>query len=142
MEQNKNQLSEANIEIARQYFHELDTKQQVPEHLLTSDFVFHPAGFPPMDIAADREFTAMFFNSIPDLKHPYDEIFASGDLVCYRGRYNGTHTGEPFMGQPATGNRIDATGIGVMRIVDGKIAELWISPDRMTIMQQLGVVAQ
>ncbi len=141
MNQNENQLSAANIEIVRRYFQELDSKQQVPEHLLTPDFIFHAAGFPPMDIAADREFTAMFFNSIPDLKHPYDEIFASGDLVCYRGRYNGTHTGAPFMGRPATGNRIDATGIGVVRIADGKIAELWISPDRMTIMQQLGIVA-
>lgn len=140
MEKNNNQIAEDNIAIVREYFKYLDSMKKVPEHLLTSDFIFTPAGFPPMDIAADKEFTKMFFDSMPDLKHPYDEIFASGDLVCYRGRYNGTHTGVPFMGVPATGNRVDATGIGVVRIVDGKIAALWISPDRMTIMQQLGVI--
>ena len=142
MKQNNDQLSEANIKLVRDYFHELDSTQKVPEHLLTPDFAFHVCGFPQMDLAADKQFTALFFDSMPDLKHPYDEIFASGDLVCYRGKYNGTHTGAPFMGKPATGNRVDASGIGVVRIVGGKIAELWISPDRMTIMQQLGLVNQ
>ncbi|PBQ32763.1 hypothetical protein CNR22_13590 [Sphingobacteriaceae bacterium] len=140
METNNNKNAEANIAIVRQYFTELDSTKKVPEHLLTSDFVFNVSGFPPMDVAADQQFTKLFFDSMPDLKHPYDEIFASGDLICYRGRYNGTHTGAPFMGVPATGSIVDATGIGVVRVVGGKIAELWISPDRMTIMQQLGVL--
>jgi predicted ester cyclase len=33
------------------------------------------------------------------------------------------------------------TGIGVMRVADGKIAEFWVSPDRMTLMQQIGALA-
>jgi len=44
------------------------------------------------------------------------------------------------MNTTPAGGRISASGIGVMRIADGKIAELWISPDRMTLMQQLGVL--
>jgi predicted ester cyclase len=140
MEQNKLQIAEQNKEIVRNYFHTLDTTKQLPEEFFTSDFKFHVAGFPTMDIAGDRMFTDLFFNSLPDLSHPIVELIAVDDLVIYRGCYKGTHTGEPFMSQPATGNIVDATGIGIMKILDGKISDFWVSPDRMTIMQQLGVV--
>ncbi len=44
------------------------------------------------------------------------------------------------MGVPPSGRRVSAVGIGVMRVVDGKVAEFWVSPDRMTIMQQIGAL--
>jgi hypothetical protein len=37
---------------------------------------------------------------------------------------------------------LSATGAGVMRIAEGKVAELWIWPDTMTVLQQLGVLPQ
>jgi predicted ester cyclase len=44
------------------------------------------------------------------------------------------------MGIPATGKRISASGIGINRIVDGKVVESWSQVDQMGMMQQLGVV--
>jgi predicted ester cyclase len=44
------------------------------------------------------------------------------------------------MGVPASGRRVSATGIGLMRVVDGKIVEFWVSPDRVTIMPQIGAL--
>ena len=32
--------------------------------------------------------------------------------------------------------------MGTLRIADGKVAEVWIWPDSMTIMQQLGVLPE
>jgi hypothetical protein len=32
------------------------------------------------------------------------------------------------------------SGIGMMRVADGKVAEFWVSPDRMTLMQQIGAL--
>jgi hypothetical protein len=29
-----------------------------------------------------------------------------------------------------------------VRVVDGKVAEFWVSPDRMTIMQQIGALGE
>ena len=81
----------------------------------------------------------MFFNALPDLSHPLDELIAEGDKVALRCRYEGTHTGE-LMGVPPSGRRVSAVGIGVMRIVDDKVAEFWVSADRMTIMQQIGAL--
>jgi predicted ester cyclase len=31
-------------------------------------------------------------------------------------------------------------GVGVMRVSNGKVAEFWVSPDRMTLMQQIGAL--
>ncbi len=44
------------------------------------------------------------------------------------------------MGIPATGKRIEMTGIAIVRVAGGKIAELWTESDQMGMMQQLGVV--
>ena len=64
--------------------------------------------------------------------HPLDELIAEGENVAFRCRYEGTHTGAEFMGVQASGRRISITGVGVMGVTDGKVAEFWVSPDRMT----------
>jgi predicted ester cyclase len=44
------------------------------------------------------------------------------------------------MGVPASGRHFSAVGAGVVRVLDGKVAEFWVSPDRMTIVQQIGAL--
>ena len=44
------------------------------------------------------------------------------------------------MGVPATGNKVTVTGIGIDRVVNGKIAEHWEQFDAMGMMQQLGAI--
>jgi predicted ester cyclase len=90
---------------------------------------------------ATTKFAAMFFDALPDLSHPLDELIAEGDTVAFRCRYEGTHTGTAFMGVQASGRSVSMTGVGVMRVADGKVAEFWVSPDRMTLMQQIGARA-
>ena len=51
----------------------------------------------------------------------------------------GTHTGE-FMGVLPTGNRIQTTEISILRVVDGKIREVWVNVDLLTMLQQIGLV--
>ncbi|MCY1138096.1 ester cyclase [Actinoplanes sp. Pm04-4] len=132
-------MSEQNKQIVRNYFEELDRGRTTPVHLCTEDYQFHPAGFPTMDRNGVKAFGNAFFAGMTDLRHPLDELIAEGDLVALRCRYEGTHDGE-LLGVPPTGNRVSAVGIGVMRIADGKIAEFWVSPDRATILQQIGAL--
>jgi steroid delta-isomerase-like uncharacterized protein len=132
-------MSEQNTQLVRRYFEELDRGKAAPLHLCTPDFAFHVAGFPSMDVEATRQFAAMFYTALPDLTHPLEELIAEGDNVAFRGRYEGTHTGE-FMGVPASGRRISVVGVGVFRVANGMIAEFWVSPDRMSLMQQMGVL--
>jgi predicted ester cyclase len=133
-------MSEHSKQIVRRYFEELDRTKASPIDLIAPGFTFQAAGFPPMDLEATKEFTELFFSAFPDLKHPVDELIAEGDTVAFRCRYEGTHTGEDFMGVAATGRHFSAVGAGVVRVLDGKVAEFWVSPDRMTIMQQIGAL--
>src|SRR5262249_21514479 len=94
-----------------------------------------------MDLRATATFGATFFDAMPDLTHPIDELIAEGNKVAFRCRYQGTHTGADFMGVRASGKRISIAGVGVMRIAGDRVAEFWVSPDRMTLMQQIGALS-
>ena len=52
------------------------------------------------------------------------DIFADGDMVATRVRYDGVHSGE-CMGIPATGRRIRFEALENFRVADGKIVESW-----------------
>jgi steroid delta-isomerase-like uncharacterized protein len=132
-------VSEQNKQVVRRYFDRLDRQRATPVDLCTPDYTFRLAGSPPMGLEAVEEFTEAFFTGMPDLQHPLEELIAESDKVALRCTYQGTHTGG-LMGVPPSGRTVSATGIGVMRIVDGKVAEFWVSPDRMTIMQQIGAI--
>jgi steroid delta-isomerase-like uncharacterized protein len=132
-------MSEQNKQVVRRYFEELDHGKAHPAHMCTPDFVLHVAGFPSMALEASKQFAATFYTAMPDLTHPIEELIAEGDKVAFRGRYVGTHTGA-FMGVPASGRRVSAVGVGVFRVANGKVAEFWVSPDRMSLMQQMGVL--
>ncbi len=67
---------------------------------------------------------------------PLDEV-AEGDRVVLRYRGQGTHRGE-FLGIPASGRRIDYTGLILVRVADDRIAEFWAQPDQLGLLKQLG----
>jgi predicted ester cyclase len=39
---------------------------------------------------------------------------------------------------PASGNRVDLKFIGILRIENGKVAEIWVEWDNLTVLTQLG----
>lgn len=51
----------------------------------------------------------------------------------------GTHQGD-FAGILATGRTVEFSGIDIIRLQDGKVAEHWGSTDMLGLMQQLGAV--
>ena len=131
-------MSEENKNVLRRYFEELDRLGGAPVDMCTPDFTFQAAGLPAVDLEGSVEFSAMFYASFPDATHPLDELVAEGDRVAFRCRYEGTHTGADYVGVPARGRRYSAAGCGIVRIADGKVAEFWVSPDRTSIMEQIG----
>lgn len=70
-----------------------------------------------------------------DIHFTEDGLFADGDVVVLRWTFRGTHTGE-FNGIRATGRRVTATGVDVLRMADGKIVERWAYDDG-SLMRQL-----
>ena len=76
---------------------------------------------------------------MPDWHTRIDDLIAEGDKVVARITMTGTHTGD-FWGIPATGKRVEFTGIYIVRIAEGKIVEHWGEEDGVSLLQQLGVL--
>jgi hypothetical protein len=72
------------------------------------------------------------------IEHP-EEMIAEGDRVVVRWSGVGRHQAE-LMGLPATHRQVRLSGIGIFRIAEGKIAEVWSLWDRLGELQQLGVL--
>ncbi len=114
--------------------------QSLAYQLVAADFVGHFPGQPPIEgLEAFRQFGSLYFSAFPDLQIAPEELIAERDKVTMRYGWRGTQQGE-LMGFPATGKQVRASGISILRIANGKIAEQWDSFDNLGMLQQLGVV--
>jgi predicted ester cyclase len=77
--------------------------------------------------------------ALPDLHLAVDFLFGEDDRVMLHLRGTGTHRGELY-GLPPSGTTLQFTVTGVVRIVEGKVAECWAIPDELGIRQQLSLV--
>jgi len=111
----------------------------VIDELYATDFIIHDPLQGDGDLEYFKQYARGVLTGIPDLHIATDDLIAEGDQVVKRWTARGTHKGN-FMGVPATGNRIEVTGIEIFRIAGGKIAEIWSNMDSLGLMQQLGVI--
>jgi len=65
-----------------------------------------------------------------------EDTIAAGGRVVIRWTGRATHTGT-FWGIPPTGRPVIWTGDAIYRLVGGKIAEVWIHADALSLLQQL-----
>jgi len=84
------------------------------------------------------EFAKMMHNAFPDVTFSIEELIAVEDRVISRFIMRGTHEGE-FQGIPATGNKVECSGILISRIENGKIVEHREELDLLGLYQQLGM---
>ena len=118
-----------------------DVSEQSPAYqLVAADFVGHFPGQPPIEgLEAYRQFGSAYFGAFPDLQITPEDLIAEGDKVTMRYGWRGTHKGE-LMGIPATGKLVTTSGISILRVANGKIAEQWDNFDNLGMLQQLGVI--
>ena len=67
------------------------------------------------------------------------DLVAEEDKVVARVLITGIHTGD-FFGIPATGKRVEFSGMYMVRIANGKIVEHWGEEDGVSLLTQLGVL--
>lgn len=63
-----------------------------------------------------------------------------GGWVVLHWRMTATHTGDAF-GFPASGNPVDINGCDIMRVVDGKITEIYHVEELLKLTQQMSAGA-
>jgi predicted ester cyclase/uncharacterized protein YndB with AHSA1/START domain len=84
-----------------------------------------------------RKGLASLLAAFPDFHFTLLDEVAEGDRVVLRYRGQGTQRGA-FLGIPPSAKQIDYTGLILLRIADGRIAEFWAQPDQLGLLKQLG----
>ena len=114
--------------------------------IVADDFVRHdPSPSGPVVRSRDEfiELQKTFLVAFPDQRVATEAMVADDDLVAIRAVYTGTHTG-PMLGPggevPATGRRVELPFLGIFRIESGRIQELWLQWDQVTLLGQLGLM--
>jgi predicted ester cyclase len=113
---------------------------ELTERLVHPDFFDHtnPPGL-QHGLEGHRGIVTLFHSAFPDGQWVVEDLIAEGDRVVARTTFRGTQTGD-FFGLPATGKRVEMTGVHIGRFVDGKIIEHWGSNDDLGMMRQLGTI--
>jgi steroid delta-isomerase-like uncharacterized protein len=103
------------------------------------DIVVHQAGAEPV-VGFDAYIALMeaTYAGVPDSHVTLEDQFATDDRVVCRWRSSGTHEGDLF-GIPATGKKIDSTGVSMWEFDQGKAHRGWVYSDVASLMAQLGV---
>ena len=131
--------AEANADLIHRLHDELLNERDlaVVDRFFAPDFVSHnnPPGFPP-GVDGVKQFFAMFRDAFPDAAVRIDEIVDGGDRVAVATTLTGTHEGE-LMGIAPTGRTVSVTGIDIVCIADGRIAEHRGLTDIVGLMRQL-----
>ena len=98
------------------------------------------AGVVVTSLAEFKAFLEYDFSAVPDSVMEVDVIFGNQDFVAMRAIYSGTQSGQmgPF---PPTGKRFELPFIGILRIDEGKISEIWVEWDNVFVLNQLGHLA-
>ena len=133
---------EENKALYRRWFEEVVTTGNLAlaDELLAPDYPLHFPGLPaPVDREGHKQLVLMFRAGFPDWREAVDDVIAEGDKVVIRVTGSGTHEGE-FQGMAPTQVRVTATGIGIGRIENGRIAEAWAAYDALGLRQQLGAI--
>lgn len=118
--------SQGNLEVYRGYI--------APEYRYYSPSI----SAKPISIEEVFEMGNKFRGAFPDINWEVEELIASGDKVILRYVLSGTHQGK-FQGIPATGNKVEASGITIIRIENGKFVEEREEFDMLGLMTQLGM---
>ncbi len=128
---------EKNKALARRYQEEVWGKGDLAliDELVAADFIDHslPAGMDPSFTGARRAVKGAL-DAFPDGQWTVEDLIAEGDKVVIRWKMQATHEHE-FRGIAPGGKPVTITGITILRIAGGKIAERWVNWDSLALRQ-------
>lgn len=137
-------VEEQNKALAAQYNEEWESGdlEEVKE-IYSPDFVWHASDGGDYSseemIEINKKAIEQHKTAFPDMTITNEDVIVKGDKVITRYTLRGTHTGD-VEGIPATGNEIEFSGIEIIRIENGKIAESWEENNLLRYYKQLGMV--
>jgi predicted SnoaL-like aldol condensation-catalyzing enzyme len=132
--------SRKNKEVVARFYNDAFIRHDLTklDTYMRDDYIQHNADC-PQGKAGFVEFFDVIFKALPDFSYKLHKMVAEGDIVMAYSATTGTHTGGAWLGQKATGNRLDYNVVDIFRVQDGKIAEHWDVADTFTFFRQLGI---
>jgi steroid delta-isomerase-like uncharacterized protein len=138
-------MSEENRALLHRWFEEVWNKGRAEaiDEMFAEDGVANGLadenGNPVRGTAGFKAFHEKFRNAFPNIEVVVEDTVVEGDKVAGRCVVRGKHEGDGI-GYAATQQPIEITGISIVRIKDGKIAEAWNNFDFMKMFQQIGAL--
>jgi len=130
---------EENKALVKSLFKKANQNRGTPVKMCTKDFTAHIIGSSPRNLEAFQRYQTSYYARFSDTQIIIEDLIAEGDRVAFRGFVKSVHTAE-FMDVPAKGTHVVVPIFGFAKIANGKIAEWWNSPDRLSWMQQIGAL--
>ncbi|RXJ69672.1 hypothetical protein CRV08_02920 [Halarcobacter ebronensis] len=132
-------MKNTNKELVKRYYDEIWNKQnrEAIDELLDDDITFR--GTLNIETQGKKEFEEYMTNiltAIPNLYHGIEMMVEENGIIAVRAVYNGTHKGKLFNYEP-TNNRIKYNGASFFRFKDGKISNIWVLGDLISLYEQL-----
>jgi predicted ester cyclase len=127
--------------LLRRFEDAMNTRQlEALDEIISPTFVRHCQATPQLNIRSldqFKDFLRQDAATFPDNVQTFTHILGEGDQAAVWATYEGTQLGQmgPF---PPSGKRVSFDFGAVARLENGKLAELWITWDNMTILGQLG----
>lgn len=132
--------SKSNKEIVSRFYEDVFIGHDM-SHLddyMRDDYIQHNQDC-PQGKAGFVEFFTEIFAAVPDFSYTLKKMVAEDDIVVAFSTTTGTHTGGEWIGQKATGGKLNYHVVDIFRVREGKIAEHWDVADTFTFFCQLGV---
>jgi steroid delta-isomerase-like uncharacterized protein len=108
------------------------------DEIMRDDYIQHNEDV-PQGKAGFIQFFKQMFKAMPDFRYTPKKIVAEGDIVMMYSTTTATHLGE-WLGNPATGNKLNFDVVDIFRIENGKIAEHWDVADTLKLFTQVGKI--
>jgi steroid delta-isomerase-like uncharacterized protein len=138
-------MSEENKALFRRAIEEVWNKGNLDAagEFFTADvIVHHPIQREPFrGLEGFKQFPRMLRAGFPDVHVTIERVISEGDRIGARWIIRGTHTGTfPLLPLPPSGRPVTIPVNEILRVRDGKLAELWLELNILSVAQQLGVL--
>ena len=110
--------------------------REVIDQMLAADCIIHDGATAITGPAEFKRFYDRMRASFSDMRVTPQHGFGADSYACLRWTVQMRHTGDD-LGIPATGKVVETTGMSIVRIVDGRLAEAWQNWDMLGMMQQI-----
>lgn len=110
------------------------------DDLIAADVHRYSGATPDVAVRSLADFKAFLHQDlagVPDAVQDVNQIFSNGPMVAVHVTYKGTQSG-PMGPFPPSNRRLELPFIGILRVEDGKISEIWVEWDNLNALSQLG----